>query len=259
MAPPSLYDLLGVKKDASQDEIKKAYRILAIKCHPDKCKDDDAQVKFQQLQDIYTILSDVEKRKIYDETGSMSDDALESTADFTKLKAFFRGQFKAVTEEEIEAFSNTYRGSEEEKGDVISWFKKSKGDIEVVFRNVMLSDQDQDSHRFADIIEAAIASGEIKKSKGFTTWVKQVRKLPRPVNDPKPQPKDTSAAGPSATAATGGSSSALVNPKRAKEMGDLFDALEQKYASKSKKGKKKGEPTEEEFLAIQEKMMAKKK
>lgn len=250
-ANESLYELLGLTKDASQDDIKKAYRKLAIQCHPDKSKEADAQVKFQRLQDVYAILGDADKRKIYDETGSMSDEL--SSTDFDQLKAFFRGQFKAVTEEEIEAFSNSFRGSEEERQDVLSWFSRSKGDMNQVFRNVMLSDPEKDSHRFADLVESAFASGEAKKSKAFADWVKQVRKTPRPSNEPKAKAKETTAG---ASTAASGSSSALVNPKRAKEMETLFDALEQKYASKGKKGKKSEvEPSEEEFLAIQQKMM----
>jgi DnaJ family protein C protein 9 len=253
----SLYDLLGVSKDASQEEIKKAYRNLAIQCHPDKCKDADAQTKFQRLLDIYAVLGDAEKRKIYDETGSMSDDLELSSTDFDKLKAFFRHQYKAVTEDEIDAFSMAYRGSEEEKQDVLLWWGQSNGDVDTVFRNVMLSDPEKDSHRFADMIEAAIASGNAKKSKTFASWAKNVRKTPRPNDEPKPKDKiaATATAGPSSSAAAAaGSSSALVNPKRAKEMSTLFDALEQKYASKGKKSKKQAEPSEEEFLAIQQKM-----
>ncbi|KAF4582169.1 DnaJ like subfamily B member 4 [Ophiocordyceps camponoti-floridani] len=65
-----LYDTLGVKPDASQDEIKKGYRKAALKWHPDKNKDNpNAAEKFKECSQAYEILSDPEKRKIYDQYG----------------------------------------------------------------------------------------------------------------------------------------------------------------------------------------------
>ncbi|KOS21288.1 Protein psi1 [Escovopsis weberi] len=65
-----LYDLLSIKTDASQDEIKKAYRKAALKHHPDKNKDNpSAAEKFKECSQAYEILSDPEKRKIYDQYG----------------------------------------------------------------------------------------------------------------------------------------------------------------------------------------------
>ena len=60
------YDLLGVSKTASQDEIKKAFRKLALKMHPDRGGDTE---KFQELNKAYEVLSDAEKREIYDNYG----------------------------------------------------------------------------------------------------------------------------------------------------------------------------------------------
>ena len=64
------YDVLGVSKDASDDMIKKEYRKLAIKYHPDKNPDDsEAESKFKEAAEAYSILSDAQKRNQYDQFG----------------------------------------------------------------------------------------------------------------------------------------------------------------------------------------------
>ncbi|HIW72220.1 MAG TPA: molecular chaperone DnaJ [Candidatus Levilactobacillus faecigallinarum] len=70
MAQSDLYGVLGVAKDASQDEIKKAYRKLSKKYHPDLNKAPDAAEKFKEVQDAYDVLGDEQKRQNYDQYGS---------------------------------------------------------------------------------------------------------------------------------------------------------------------------------------------
>ncbi len=63
------YEVLGVSKDASSDEIKSAFRKLAKKYHPDVSKEENAAEKFKEAQEAYAVLSDEEKRKQYDQFG----------------------------------------------------------------------------------------------------------------------------------------------------------------------------------------------
>ncbi len=71
MSGADYYKMLGIKKDASEVEIKKAYRKLALKYHPDQTKGDKgAEEKFKTISEAYAVLSDSEKRKQYDTFGA---------------------------------------------------------------------------------------------------------------------------------------------------------------------------------------------
>ncbi|KXB07611.1 molecular chaperone DnaJ, partial [candidate division MSBL1 archaeon SCGC-AAA382A20] len=70
MAEKDYYKILGVDRNASEDEIKKAYRKLALKYHPDRNPDDpDAADKFKDAARAYEVLGDAEKRELYDRYG----------------------------------------------------------------------------------------------------------------------------------------------------------------------------------------------
>ena len=74
MAKKDYYNILGIKKDAKADEIKKAYRRLARKHHPDvNPNDKTSEEKFKEVQEAYDILSDEKKRKVFDRFGYYAD------------------------------------------------------------------------------------------------------------------------------------------------------------------------------------------
>lgn len=64
------YKIMGLKRDASQDEVKRAYRKLARKYHPDVSKESDAEARFKEVGEAYEVLKDPEKRAAYDQLGS---------------------------------------------------------------------------------------------------------------------------------------------------------------------------------------------
>jgi curved DNA-binding protein len=64
------YAIMGVKRDATQDEIKRAYRKLARKYHPDVSKEPEAEKRFKEMQEAYEVLKDPEKRTAYDRLGA---------------------------------------------------------------------------------------------------------------------------------------------------------------------------------------------
>ncbi|KAG8070146.1 hypothetical protein GUJ93_ZPchr0006g44677 [Zizania palustris] len=178
----SLYEIIGVERTASQQEIKKAYHKLALRLHPDKNPgDSEAKDKFQQLQKVISILGDEEKRALYDETGIVDDDALVGEA-ADKIREYFRAVYKKVNEADIEEFEAKYRGSDSEKKDLKDLYTKIKGNMNRLFCSMICSDPKLDSHRFKDIIDEAIAEGELKSTKAYEKWSKKISETEPPTN-----------------------------------------------------------------------------
>lgn len=110
MANKDYYQILGVKKDANQDEIKKAFRKLALKYHPDANPDnkEEAEKKFKEIGEAYSILSDPDKKARYDQYGTADtadfgagfdfrDFYGEGTSDFGSFSDIFESFFGGAT------------------------------------------------------------------------------------------------------------------------------------------------------------------
>ncbi|MBN1335753.1 MAG: molecular chaperone DnaJ [Deltaproteobacteria bacterium] len=67
--PRDYYEVLGVARDASPEELKRAYRKLALQFHPDRNKEPNAEARFKEISEAYQVLSDTEKRSTYDRFG----------------------------------------------------------------------------------------------------------------------------------------------------------------------------------------------
>ncbi|XP_076033515.1 dnaJ protein homolog 1-like [Oratosquilla oratoria] len=87
------YKILGLSKGASDEDIKKAYRKMALKYHPDKNKSPDAEEKFKLVAEAYEVLSDKKKRDIYDQYGEegLKGGTPEGTSDGTHFTYTFHG------------------------------------------------------------------------------------------------------------------------------------------------------------------------
>ncbi len=98
------YEVLGVSKNASKDEIKDAYRKLAMQYHPDRNKAPDAEEKFKEISEAYAVLSDDEKRQQYDFLGHAGFDQRYSTEDI------FRGaDFESIFRDIGFGFGDLFR------------------------------------------------------------------------------------------------------------------------------------------------------
>ncbi|CAO2822183.1 unnamed protein product [Amaranthus hypochondriacus] len=242
----SLYEVLGVERTATQQEIRKAYHKLALRLHPDKNPDDkDAKEKFQQLQKVISVLGDEEKRALYDQTGVVDDDDLAGDV-VQNLQNFFRAMYKKVTVADIEEFEANYRGSDSEKKDLINLYKECKGNMRRLFCSMLCSDAKLDSHRFKDIIDEAIASGELKEFKLYKKWAKEVSEMKPPTSPLKRRKSGKKS----------DSDLYAIISQRRNERKDRFDSMFNSMLEKYG-GQCSSEPTDEEFEAAQKKLGSK--
>src|SRR3989344_4635577 len=104
MTKKDYYEILGLQKNASKDEIKKAYKDLAKKYHPDLNKNKDAEEKFKEISEAYAVLSDDQKRGQYDQFGHDGFDQrftredIFRDFDFDVFRDFNFGSFDSIFE-----------------------------------------------------------------------------------------------------------------------------------------------------------------
>lgn len=150
-----LYDALNIKSDANQEEIKKAYRRVSLKVHPDRVIDDlkeEATKKFQVLAKVHFVLSDTDRRKLYDDHGIIAnEDSLESEADWAN---YWRILFPKVTEKDINSFMDKYIGSKEEEDDLINIYNRFEGDLNKISETHIGYDEERTTSELHSLLEA---------------------------------------------------------------------------------------------------------
>ncbi|KAI9494236.1 hypothetical protein BDB00DRAFT_819365 [Zychaea mexicana] len=267
----SLYEILQLdQKTATTKEIKSQYRKLALKFHPDKQsasatdqEKQDATEQFQQLGLAYSILSDPAKKSHYDTTGSIStDDSLKGDKSWNDyFKELWSG---VVSEETIDKFAAKYKGSDEERNDVLQAYKSCKGDMDKILNFVECSDAN-DGERFMTIIRKAIDEGKVPTFPSFskTTTGKAHQKRIKE-QERREKEWDKKHKGKKAAKKGGDEDSDLLAmiQARQKDRASHLDALADKIAEKAGKSssKKRGrvqddEPSEEEFQRIRAGLM----
>lgn len=112
MTKKDYYEVLGVAKTASKDEIKQAYRKLALQFHPDRNKDQGAEERFKEISESYAVLSDDEKRAQYDQYGHAGFDQRYSQEDIFRNANFsdFEDMFGGAGFDPFDLFGFGSRG-----------------------------------------------------------------------------------------------------------------------------------------------------
>ena len=147
------YEVLGVQKTATKDEIKNSYRKLALKFHPDRNKSSEAEEKFKEISEAYAVLSDDDKRKRYDTYGHVgTDEAFRgSEANFEEIfkdmgfggfaktifEQMFGGRGGFTSGDPFAGFSFNIGGSERSRGRDILY------DVELSLEDVLKGRKDE--------------------------------------------------------------------------------------------------------------------
>ncbi|KAL2811071.1 DnaJ domain-containing protein [Aspergillus granulosus] len=269
-AATDLYDILGVEPSATQEQIKSAYRKLALKHHPDKAPAnarEEANQQFQKIAFAYAILSDPRRRQRFDTTGSTAE-AVDLDDDFDWVD-FYREQFSAAIDTNaLEKFKKDYQGSDEEERDVLAAFETYKGDLDRVYESVMLSNVLDDDGRFRALIDKAIAEERVEAYDKYTQEpekkreqrlkraqkeAKEAEKLAKKLEKEKEGKESKAGARKSKKGSTStmdnGDLAALIQQRQASRAESFFERLEAKYTPSGKKRVAIDEPPEAAFEA----------
>ena len=243
------------------------------KAHPDV--KETAHKTFQTIAFAYAILSDERRRRRYDATGNTSE-SLDLEDDDFDWADFFRAQWKdLVTSSSIGGFKQNYQSSDEERRDVLAAYEKSKGSMNKLFGEVMLSNPIDDEERFRDWIDEGIQNGDIPAYDAYTketTASKKKRraKAEREAREADEHLREIDSRGKKGSKQENGMGdlAALIQQRQQARANNFLDGLEAKYAGArsngtGKKGKgkrrKEEEPPEEAFQMATERASKRKK
>ncbi|KEP65836.1 UNVERIFIED_CONTAM: DnaJ domain-containing protein [Hammondia hammondi] len=188
----TLYELLRVSPSASQSEITKAYRNLALLLHPDKVVHrieqqakasskregkaadleelkEEATRHFQELQAAYEVLKDPKRRRRYDETGSTGD----APETFEEAYDYYRRVFPEFNAADIDSYRQVYLESAEEVQDILDFCQRFDGDLTHFFEYIPFSDKEH-LPRYLRILRDLVDTKKVKKNATFVETFKQL-------------------------------------------------------------------------------------
>ncbi|XP_043286544.1 J domain-containing protein CG6693 [Venturia canescens] len=242
------YDVLKIPKNANEKQVKKAYHKLSLLVHPDRVEESikiEATEKFKVLGRIHSILSDTEKRKIYDESGQYDEESDEVV--MRNWSDYWRTLFKEITVEDINNYEKNYKGSETEIKDLKRAYMDGKGDMDYILEAVPFTNCEEEPRLHA-IIQKLIEQKEVPEYKLFTMedakkkqrrkrkWAKEAEEAERLEKMMKIENEENAAKNDLALAIQS------RNRARADQAENFFDSLIDKYAKKAEKKSTKKTP-----------------
>jgi molecular chaperone DnaJ len=156
MAKRDYYEVLGVQKNASKDDIKKAYRKLAIQYHPDKNPGNrEAEEKFKEATEAYEILGDDQKKAAYDQFGFAGVDGMTGQGDFSQT---FRG-FEDIFGDFSGIFDTFFGGGSRRSSSGVRQGANLRYDIEIPFKDAVFGTKVEIQYTKNDACSACNGSG----------------------------------------------------------------------------------------------------
>lgn len=262
------YQVLGLSSSATPIEIKKAYKKLSLKFHPDKLQQASTEVDdkdvFPKIQFAYSILSDPGKRSRYDTTGSLGDGIDEDVFDW---KQYFDSVNDKITIDMIEEDKLKYQNSEEERHDILNNYIYYEGDFLKLFEVIPhLEFTESEENRVFGIIQQFIDEGKVDKSiidttnkykKARKVKVKNMlKKLAKEAKEAQELEKLIKDKG-KRNLRNENDLKSIIQNRQANRLDDLISNLESKYGKK-RGSKRLNDIGDDEFEKIQKNMMAKK-
>ncbi|KAM4703408.1 dnaJ homolog subfamily C member 9 [Rhinophrynus dorsalis] len=237
-----LYRTLGVRKEAAEGEIRRGYHRVSLRVHPDRVPEEEkdvATLKFQILGKVYAVLSDKEQRALYDEQGIV-DEECDTLSQERNWEEYWRLLFKKITIEDIKAYEEKYKGSEEEKADIIQAYIDFEGDMDGIMESVPCANY-EDEPRIRKILQQAIKSKEITAYDAFVKESKTKREQRK--KRAHEEAKEAEEMKKELGLGEGKDDLKALIQKRQKdretEMDSFLAQMEAKYCNNSKKGGKK--------------------
>lgn len=160
MAKRDYYEVLGVQKGATKDEIKKGYRKLAVQYHPDKNPGDkEAEEKFKEATEAYEILSDEQKRQIYDQYGFAGLEGMGGGGGYSHAYADFSDLFEGFDLGGL--FGNLFGGGggRRRSPDAPNQGASLRYDMEISFKEAVYGTEKQVQFQHTEACETCKGSG----------------------------------------------------------------------------------------------------
>lgn len=234
----NLYEVINADKDASEAQIKKAYRKSSLKVHPDRAPEQEkekATKRFQALAQVHYVLSDPERRKLYDEQGVIAnEDNLESEADWSN---YWRLLFPKISENDIQSFLEKYVGSDEEEQDLIAIYNRFEGDLDKISETHI----GYDEQRTTDQLKRLIEEKKIEEYSKFTdeSDVKKTRRVKRAEREARKADKLKKELKDGEKTDSLNDLAALIRGRSQNNFESMISSLEAKYSNGDKGVKRK--------------------
>lgn len=258
------YEVLAVANDASPIEIKKAYKRLCLKHHPDKLQQQnqhqsDADL-FPRIQLAYSVLSDPARRLRYDRTGTLAETIEGDDFDW---KEYFDAMNNKITIEMIEEDRAKYQGSDEEKEDILKNFVYYDGDFLRLFELIphLEFTEEAEDRVFKIIQNEQAANPDFMDKHATQSWEKycksrktkvklMLKKLAKEAKEAEELEKKIKDKG-KRNLGKESDLAALIQSRQSNRMDGLIASLESKYVDKKGKKRATKEISDDDFEKIQ--------